>query len=40
MDALYTMQRRASRLPQIAQDLTRAVQALSAELVRRRLQPR
>jgi hypothetical protein len=40
MDALYTMQRRASRLPQIAQELTRAVQALSAELVRRRLQPR
>jgi predicted phosphodiesterase len=40
MDALYTMQRRAARLPQIAQELTRAVQALSAELVRRRLAPR
>jgi predicted phosphodiesterase len=40
MDLLYTMQRRAARLPQIAQDLTRAVQALSAELARRRLQPR
>jgi predicted phosphodiesterase len=40
IDALYTMQRRAARLPQVAQELTRAVQAFSAELVRRRLQPR
>jgi predicted phosphodiesterase len=36
MDALYTLQRRAARLPQIAQNLTRAVEGLSAELLRRR----
>jgi hypothetical protein len=39
-DVFYSLQRRAARLPQIAQELTQAVQALSAELVRRRPQPR
>lgn len=36
IDALYSMQRRAARLPQIAHRLTRALQRFSAELLRRR----
>jgi predicted phosphodiesterase len=40
VDTLYTMQRRAARLPQIAAQLARALQAFSAELVRRRPQSR
>jgi len=35
-DALYNLQRRISRLPQLAQNLTRALRLFSAELVRRR----
>lgn len=35
-DALYNLQRRLSRLPQLAQNLTRAIRLFSAELVRRR----
>jgi predicted phosphodiesterase len=42
VDALYTMHKRAARLPKLAEDLTRAVQAFSAELLRRKdgLEPR
>jgi hypothetical protein len=42
IDALYTMHKRAAQLPKIAEELTRAVQAFSADLLRRKqgLEPR